>query len=215
MIIIKRNLFILCTFSILLLLTNQSSAVEKKAKLVGKINEATGQYNAVDDSFQVTVPVSGTRAYVLNTVTDIFTARGTVLSIKPTKKGGTYRLEISHAVDKDDRETPFAQASATALDWYRRLATRSYKSPLVEINTRTFELDGKQSIAAIYKQFATDSQGPRFHLFYLTDFGNKLAFVWTDIPLPAENISTEEEIITGRAEQVKKSIAMLRSLTFN
>jgi len=215
MIVIKRNLLSLCAFSILLLLTTLSLAAEKKTKLVGNIDEATGQYNAVDNSFQVTVPVSGTRAYVLNSVTDVFTARGTLLSIKPTENGGTYRLEISHAVDKDERKTPFAQASATAFDWYRRLAIRSYRSPLVEVNTYTFELDGKQSIAAIYKQFATDSQGPRFHLFYLTDFGNKLAFVWTDISLPAEDISVEEEIITGRAEQAKKSIAMLQSLTFN
>ena len=207
------SLFVFILSASLLFVSNVF-AVEKSSNLVGEIDAETGQYISVDKSFRVTVPVSGTRSYVLNTVTDVFTVRGTVLSIKPKKNGSTYRLETTHALNTNERKSSFAQASAKTFDWYRRLAIRSYRRPLVELNTYTFMLDGKQSIASIYKQFSTDKQGPRFHLFYLTDFGNELAFVWTDIPLAAENIEVEEEIIEGRAEQVKKSLAMLRSLRF-
>jgi len=204
----------LSIFSTLLLLTNIAIAEDKKKKLVGKINEETGQYHSRDNSFQVTTPIKGTRAYVLSAVNDDVTTRGTLLSIKPTKTGTTYRLEITHAFDEDERRTPFLQASATAFDWYRRLATRSYQSPLIELNTYDFKINGKQTAAAIYKQFATDKQPPHFHLFYLTDFGKKLAFIWTDIPLAADNIEIEDAIISGRAEEVKRSIAMLKSLSF-
>jgi len=200
--------------SMSLLFINTSLAENKTKKLVGKIDAETGQYTAGDKSFRVTIPITGTPAYVLNSVTDSFTARGSLLSIRPTENGGTYRLEITHALDENQRRADFAQASATTFDWYRRLATRSYRSPLVELSTFAFKLGDKQSSASIYKQFATDQQGPRFHLFYLTDFGDELAFVWTDIPLEAENIDAEESIINGNAEQVKKSIAMLQSLTF-
>ncbi len=200
-----------------LLFSNNVFAVDEKivtGRLVGEIDAETGQYTSGDKSFHVTLPISGTRAYILNAVTDVFTVRGTVLSIKPTKTGGTYRLETTHALNKSERAISFEQASAKTFDWYKRLAIRSYRSPLLELSTHHFEIDGKKTIASIYKQFASDKQGPRFHLFYLTDFGSELAFVWTDIPLAAENIEIEEEIIEGRAEQAKKSLAMLRSLRF-
>lgn len=204
----------LSILSILLLCSGLVSADEKESKLIGEINAETGHYTSADKSFQVTIPVKGTRTYVLNALTDVFTARGTLLSIQPKKNGSTYRLETTHAIDENERKVPFAQASAKTFDWYRRLAIRSYRSPLVELNTYTFKLNGKNSMGSIYKQFASKDQGPRFHLFYLTDFGDELAFVWTDIPLAAENINTEEKIINGSAEQVKKSIAMLNSLKF-
>lgn len=199
--------------SILLLFSAIAFAVNEK-QLIGVVDEATSEYTSGDNSFRVTIPVTGTRAYILGAVTDVFTVRGTLLSIKPTKNGSTYRLETTHALNKDNRRTPFTQASITTFDWYRRLATRSYRSPLIELNTYAFQLDGKQSRASIYKQFATNTQGPRFHLFYLTDFGNEIAFVWTDIPLSTENIEIEEQIINGNIEQARKSIAMLKSLKF-
>ena len=206
------NISLLC---ISLLFTSNVFAAEENTneeRLVGEVDAKTGKYISGDKNFRVTLPVSGTRAYVLNAVTDVFTARGTSISIKPTKTGGTYRLETTHALNTNERETSFEQASATAFDWYRRLAVRSYQNPLLELSTYSFELNGKKTIASIYKQLASDKQGPRFHLFYITDFGKELAFVWTDIPFAAENIEAEEEIIEGRAEQVKKSLAMLRSL---
>lgn len=198
-----------------LLFTSNVFAAEenpKEERLVGEIDAETGRYTSGNKRFRVTLPVRGTRAYVLNAVTDVFTARGTSLSIKPTKTGVTYRLETMHSLNEKDRTASFEQASATAFDFYRRLATRSYRSPLLELSTYNFDLDGKRTIASIYKQLGSDKQGPRFHLFYITDFGNELAFVWTDIPFAAENIEAEEEIIEGRAEQAKKSLAMLRSL---
>jgi len=217
---IKNKYISALSFSLLcisLLFTSNVFAAEenkKEEQLVGEIDAETGRYTSGDKRFRVTLPVRGTRAYVLNAITDVFTGRGTSLSIKPTRTGGTYRLETTHSLKKNDSITSFEQASATTFDWYRRLATRSFQSPLLELSSHSFDLDGKKTIVSIYKQLSSDKQGPRFHLFYLTDFGTELAFVWTDIPFAAESIEAEEEIIEGRAEQVKKSLAMLRSLRF-
>lgn len=208
---IKRFLSI---FSILFLCSGSVSADEIKSKLIGEIDAETGQYTSADKGFQVTIPIKGTRDHVLNTLTDAFTARGTLLSVQPKKNGSTYRLETTHALDEHERKEPFSQASLKTFDWYRRLAIRSYREPLVELYTYSFKLNGRDSVGAIYKQFSSKTQGPRFHLFYLTDFGDELAFIWTDIPLVTENINIEEKIINGTAEQVKNSIAMLNSLTF-
>ena len=201
-------------FSISLLCINYGFAADNQKRLVGEIDAATGLYISGDKRFHVTIPITGSRNDILNAITDAFTPRGALLAVKPTENGTTYRLEITHTIGEDDRRTPFSQASATAFEWYRRLAVRSYQRPLVELNTYNFKINNKQSIASIYKQFATDTQGPRFHLFYLTDFGDELAFIWTNIPFAAESIDAEESIIDGRAVQVKNSIAMLQSLTF-
>lgn len=212
---IKYPHFCVKIISILLISISNHGFAEQFKGLVGEIEPATGRYTAADKSFQVTLPVKGTMDYILNTVTDRFTTRGSLVSIKPEKNASTYRLETSYVVDTQERNTGFLEASAKTIDWYRRLAARAYRGKLYELSTHPFDLDGKQAMAAIYKQFATENNGPRFHLFYLADFNKKLAFVWTDVPLTLEDLEYEEQIITGKAIEAKKSLAMLRSLRFD
>ncbi len=200
--------------SILLIIISANCLAKSNKGIVGKIDAETGHYTAIDKSFQVTLPIKGTQRYVTSAITDIVSARGTIISIEPKKDAGTYRLETSHAVTTSERNISFPEASAKTIDWYRRLATRYFQNDLIELITQPFTLNGRQAISAIYKQLSTKETGPRYHLFYLVDFGTKLAFVWTDIPLEADDLDIEDKIISGNAEQAKKSIAMLRSLRF-
>lgn len=185
------------------------------AGVVGNIIPETGEYSAIDKNFTVTLPIKGKKQYVLKVVTDTVTTRGTLISIEPRKGAGTYRLETSNAVATNERNVAFPEASAKTFDWYRRLAVRAYRSNLTKLLSQSFEINGRKAASVIYKQLSNSKNGPRFHLFYLVDFNDRLAFVWTDIPLEKDDLDLEEQIITGKAEQAKKSIAMLRSLKFN
>jgi len=205
------NKFLPILFSLLLTTTNFSHA---EKNLVGNIAGDTGLYTAADDSFSVTLPIKGTQRYVIDAITDTVTTRGTLISIEPKNNAGTYRLETSNSVLTQERNSTFAEASTKTFDWYRRLAIRSYRGELIELISRPFTINGRQAASAIFKQSSTNKSGPRFHLFYLVDFDDKLAFVWTDIPLEKDDLDIEDLIITGTAEQSKKSIAMLRSLKF-
>ncbi len=194
---------------------NTVNAENSTKGIVGDIIPETGEYTAIDQSFSVTLPIKGTRRYVVNAITDTVTTRGTLISIEPKKNAGTYRLETSNAVATEERNVAFPEASAKTFDWYRRLAVRSYRGNLIELVSQSFELNGYKAASVIYKQLSTSKSGPRFHLFYLVDYNDKLAFVWTDIPLEKDDLNLEEKIINGSAVQSKKSIAMLRSLHFN
>jgi len=182
--------------------------------LVGSIDFETGRYTAIDKTFQVTLPIKGAKRYVLSSITDTVTTRGTLISVEPKKDAGSYRLETSYAIVSNQRNMSFPEASAKTFDWYRRLAVRAYQGELIELISQPFKLKEHQAASVIYKQSSNDKTGPRFHLFYLVDFNDKLAFVWTDIPLEKDDLDLEEKIISGNAEQTKKSIAMLRSLQF-
>ncbi len=196
------------------LISITNSAVSSSKGIVGSIDPSTGLYTAIDKSFQVTLPIKGTRRYVINAITDIVTTRGTLIFIEPKKNAGTYRLETSNAVITSERTGNFTEASTKTFDWYRRLAIRSYRGNLIKLISQPFKINGRQGASIIFKQASTEKTGPRFHLFYLVDFNDKLAFVWTDIPLDKDDLNIEDNIITGKAEQAKKSIAILRSLHF-
>ena len=191
------------------------NSIAKEKGIVGDIDVSTGRYTSVDKSFQVTLPISGTQRYVISAITDTFTTRGTLISIEPKKDAGSYRLETSYAVASNERTLTFSEASAKTFDWYRRLAIRSYRGELVELISQPFKLNGRQAASVIYKQLSSNKNGPRFHLFYLVDFNDRLAFVWTDIPLEKDDLDLEDKIISGNAIQAKKSIAMLHSLKFD
>jgi len=209
-----RHTRITSLLGLMLIVISSNCLAKGNDGVVGKINAETGLYTAIDESFHVTLPIRGTQRYVTSAIIDIVSTRGTLISIEPKKNAGTYRLETSNAVSTNERNTPFSEASAKTIDWYRRFATKYFQSDLVELITQPFKLDGRQAISAIYKQLSTKETGPRYHLFYLVDFGSKLAFVWTDIPLIKDDLDIEDKIILGTAEQAKNSIAMLRSLKF-
>ena len=202
-------------FICLCLISLNTNGIAKQKGLVGDIDAKTGLYTAIDKSFQVVLPIKGNQRYVISAITDTVTTRGTLISIEPKKNAGSYRLETSYAVASDERTHAFPQASTKTFDWYRRLAVRSYRGELVELISQPFKLNGRQAASVIYKQLSSKKSGPRFHLFYLVDFNDRLAFVWTDIPLEKDDLDLEEKIINGSAEQAKKSIAMLRSLKFD
>ena len=209
----EKNIFV---FLCAVIFSANSAYVASSSKgIIGNIIPETGEYTAIDNSFTVTLPIKGTAKQVFSAITDTATSRGILISITPEKNRGTYRLETSHAVNSAERTGTFNEASARTFDWYRRLVIRSYRGNLIELHSQSFEINGRQANSVIYKQLSTKKSGPRFHLFYLVDFNNKLAFVWTDIALEKDNLDIEEEIIAGKAEQAKKSIAMLRSLKFN
>jgi len=208
-----RNLATILSL-LFILISNVSYAVNSSMGIIGSIDPSTGRYTSIDKSFQVTLPITGTKRYVISAITDTATTRGTLISIEPKKNAGTYRLETSNAVTTSERAGNFTEASAKTFDWYRRLAIRSYRGNLIELISQPFKINGRQGASIIFKQASTEKTGPRFHLFYLVDFNDKLAFVWTDIPLDKDDLEIEDNIITGKAEQAKKSIAILRSLHF-
>jgi len=199
--------------AVLALFINTSFAEGKH--LLGTIVPETGLYTAIDKSFSVTLPLRGTREEVVDVVTDKLSTGGAVISIGTDRNSTSYRLEISFVLDRTLRNTSFRDASKQTFDFYRRIAQRAYPGQLIEVLQQPIELDGKPAALSISKQFADGRQGPRYHLFYLADYGNKLGFVWTDIPLAEENLDVEDAIINGTAPPVQKSLYMLRSLVFN
>mgnify|MGYP000503976083 CR=1 FL=1 len=71
-----------------------------------------------------------------------------------------------------------------------------------------FNIKGKHAAHVIYKQFANDTSGPRYHLFYLADYGERIHLLWTRISLVEENIDEENIIIeatSGPALKAKQS----------
>lgn len=199
-------------FLLLLISTNTSAA--NKESLVGKVDHETGHYVSINKGFKVALPIKGTKKHIVNSVTDRVSIQGTNITIEPVKGAGTYRLEITKTIPTAKRKSTFPEVSAKAFKWYRRLASQSFHGNLVELITQPLTINDRQAIYAIYKQPSNKNNGPRFHLFYLVDFDNKLAFVWTDIPLKQDDLEIEDKIISGSAVQSLKSMAMLRSLEF-
>jgi len=204
---------LICTV-IISISTNNITAAEKHG-IIGNIDPSTGYYTAIDNSFNITLPVTGTKQYVISAITDTLSARGTTIVIGPLKNASTYWLEISNALATNERSITFAEASAKTFDWYRRLISHTYDEKLIELIYQPFKINGRQAASIIYKQASKKNKGPRFHLFYLVDFNNKLAFLWADIHLKEDDLEIEDKIISGNAEQSLKSIAMLRSLVFD
>lgn len=184
------KLLIIC----LLVLLSSSSIAAEGITIVGKIE--SGRYYAVDESFNVRLPVSGTQLQ-LAAISVTITVSRTILTITPADATHTYRLEISLAAPDPDKAGDFSSASKQAFDWYTRLASRLYKAPLVELYTEEYRLGEFPAARAIFKQFAEGDRGPRYHLFFLADFGETISFVWADIPLQQEDLAIEDAIIMG------------------
>jgi len=182
--------------------------------LLGSIDPDTGQYTATEKRFTVRLPVSGTLEEIKSQINDSVTAGRLAVSVTTGTNSNTYRLEVSYVLDRQLRDTPFEAATKKTFDYYRRLAARAFPGTITELLWQPFELRGNPAALSVYKQTAGQNTGPRYHLFYLADFGNKLGFVWTDIPLVEENLTIEDAIIEGTAPPAMKGLAMLHSLKF-
>jgi hypothetical protein len=193
----------------LLLLCNPACPAEpgKPEKvLVGSIED--GRYIALDKSFSFKLPIKGSPQALRDAITDILSPGSHVITVKSASESSNYRFEVTRVLPGDKDNSNFTQATAKAFDWYRRLIQRAWQAPLIEIINEEFDWQGRRAAHAIYKQFADADSGPRYHIFYLADFGDRVSFLWTNISLPEENLETEDAIIaasSGPALKAKQS----------
>jgi hypothetical protein len=174
--------------------------------LVGSIED--DRYIARNKSFSFKLPVKASAETLKGTITDAVSPAAHVITIKSANQSSNYRFEVSRVLPGDKDNSNFTQATAKTFDWYRRLIQRAWRRPLSEIVNEEFDWNGHRAAHAIYKQFADAESGPRYHIFYLADFGHTVSFLWTNISLPEENLEAEDAIIaasSGPALRAKQS----------
>ena len=138
-----------------------------------------------------------------------------VITIKSASEASNYRFEISRVRPGDKNNSNFTQATAKTFDWYRRLIQRTWRAPITEIVTEEFNWNGRRAAHAIFKQFANEKSGPRYHIFYLADFGDNVTLLWTNISLPEENLEEEDKIIAASSGPALKSKQSFLSFRFD
>lgn len=190
------------------LLLSFTCVAENKVEraLVGNVEN--GRYISRDKSFSFKLPIEGSREMILNAITDTLSPAAEVIVIKSEHNSTDYRFEISHALPGKEKNSNFTQATVKTFDWYRRLIRRAWKAPITEIVFTEFELHGHKAAHAIYKQFADNASGPRYHVFYLADYDNRIHFLWVNISLTKEDLEIENTIIeasSGPALKAKQS----------
>lgn len=206
-------------FVISLLLVSSFSCLAESAKparqekgLVGHIED--DRYVARDKSFSFSLPIEGSLREVKEAINDSLSPGGThVITINSASESSNYRFEISIVRPGDKNNSNFSQATSKTFDWYRRLIQRAWQKPLTEIVNEEFDWNGRRAAHAIYKQFAETNTGPRYHVFYLADFGDHVSFLWTNISLAEENLELEDTIIaasSGPALKAKLSFLSFR-----
>lgn len=171
--------------------------------LVGSIED--GRYIARDKSFSFNLPIKGSPRALKDAIFDTLSPGSHVITIKSANEASNYRFEISRVRPGDKNNSNFTQAATKSFDWYRRHIQRAWPTPLTEIVTEEFNWNGRRAAHAIYKQFADAKSGPRYHIFYLADFGDRVSFLWTDISLPEENLETEDTIIAASSGPALKA----------
>jgi len=206
----KRSILII----LLLLCSSHHIAVAGDGGLIGQYNK--GFYTSPRDSFSITLPVrlDNDKDDVQN-IQERLTRSSTLLAIPSNLSDSTYRAEIkqvSKIKDKKNDVANFALASRKAIDYYRRLTLRTFRGPLVELHYQQFKHRGFNAVHAIYKKFAANDEGPRYHLYYLIDFGSHIGFFWTDIGLEKENLELEDNIIEASSGPALKTYNFFSSL---
>ncbi|WP_126454278.1 hypothetical protein [Sulfuriflexus mobilis] len=184
-------------------------AAEEKG-LVGSIED--NHYIARDRSFSFTLPIEGDKQNIKAAIDDALFPDKQVVTIHSATDATYYRLEVSRVPPADDKHTAFTQATDKAFDWYRRLINRAWQAPISEILRQEFSQAGQPVGYAIYKQFADTGSGPRYHIFYLADQGDRVSFLWTHISLPREDLEIEEAIIDASYAPAMKARQLFSSL---
>lgn len=176
---------------------------EQERVLVGSIEN--GRYVSRDKSFSFKLPIKGSPRAITDAITDTLSPAAEVIAIKSESESANYRFEVSHALPGEDDNSNFTQATAKTFDWYRRLIQRAWKAPITEIVSVEFDAQGHRAAHAIYKQFANKTSGPRYHIFYLADYNDRVNFLWTHISLPEEDLETEDIIIEAKSGPALKA----------
>ena len=179
--------------------------------LVGSLED--GRYIARDRSFSFKLPIKGSLHAVKEAITDTLSPGTHAIEIKSTSESTSYRFEISRVHPGDKDNSNFTQATARTFDWYRRLIERSWRLPASQIVNEQFKWHSRHAAHAIFKQFADAGSGPRYHIFYLADFGDNVVLLWSNISLPEENLEKEDMIITassGPSLKAKQSFFSFR-----
>ena len=181
-------------------------ADKQEKSLVGSIED--GRYFSRNRSFSFELPIKGEPKALIEAVNDTLSPGAEVIVIKSDSESTDYRFEISHALPGSGGNSNFTPAKTKTFDWYRRLIQRAWKLPLIEIVNSEFKMQEHKAAHAIYKQFSDETSGPRYHIFYLADYNNRVNFLWANISLPEENLETENIIIeatSGPALKAKQS----------
>lgn len=179
--------------------------------LVGSLED--GRYIAHDKSFSFKLPINGNLHAVKEAITDTLSPGTHAIEIKSASVSTSYHFEISRVHPGDKNNSNFTQATAKTFDWYRRLIERSWRLPATQIVNEEFKWQGHHAAHAIFKQFADATTGPRYHIFYLADFGDNVVLLWSNISLPEENLEEEDMIIaasSGPALKAKQSFFSFR-----
>jgi hypothetical protein len=204
--LIKSALPVAVSLLLLFSPTCPAEPAEQEKALVGSIED--DRYIARDKSFSFKLPIKGSPRALKEAITDAVRAAAHIITIKSVSESSNYRFEITHVLPGDKDDSNFTQATAKTFDWYRRLIQRAWRAPLVEIVNEEFDMRGRRAAHAIYKQFADEKSGPRYHIFYLADFDDRVSFLWANISLPEENLEAEDAIIaasSGPALKAKQS----------
>ena len=179
--------------------------------LVGNIEG--DHYIAHNRHFSFKLPISGKSQVLKKSLADAVTDSADIITINSAEESASYRFEISRVLPGDKDNKNFSTATAKTFSWYRRLIERAWRSPVTEIVNKEFSLNGQQAAHAIFKKFADAESGPRYHIFYLADYGNHISFLWTHISLPEESLETEDTIIAasdGPALKARQSFFSFR-----
>mgnify|MGYP000412558116 CR=1 FL=1 len=181
--------------------------------LVGSVED--DRYIARDKSFSFKLPIKGSPRALKEAITDTLSPGTHAILIKSISESSNYRFEISRVRPGGKKNNNFTQATAKTFDWYRRLIQRTWRVPITEIVTEEFNWNGRRSVHAIFKQFANEKSGPRYHIFYLTDFGDNVILLWTNISLPEEDLEEEDKIIAASSGPALKSKQSFLSFRFD
>ena len=203
------------TISILLLFSFHCKAETKDTdnKLVGSIEN--NHYISRDKSFSFKLPITANQYTLEKRISDALSSAAAVITMKSDDKSTEYRFEVSYAIPEKENENNFTQAASKTFDWYRRLIQRAWKSPATKIVDEEFNAKDARAAHVIYKQFANNTSGPRYHIFYLADYGERIHLLWTHISLTKENIDEENIIIEALSGPALKTKQSFLSFTLN
>lgn len=191
---------------------NPASPVQTDKVLVGRVEDS--RYIARDGSFSFKLPINGDLHEVKKAITDSLSRGAQIIEITSKQESTDYRFDISRVRPGDKDNSNFTQATAKAFDWYSRLIQRAWKAPVIQVVNEEFTWQGRHAAHTIFKQFADATSGPRYHIFYLADFNDKVVLLWANISLPEENLQEEDKIIAGSAGPARKAKQSFLSFRF-
>lgn len=180
---------------------SQRDELKKTAKenkiLIGDVEN--DRYISHDNSFSFKLPIKGSLHELKAAIKDTLSLSLNTVTIKSPGESTNYRFDISSVPPGNNENSQFVLAADKTFDWYRRLIQRSWKAPITEIVNEEFNWHGRPAAHVIFKQFSDAGSGPRYHIFYLADFSDKVILLWTNINLPEENLAEEDNIISARS----------------